>query len=196
MIIDLMSSSLLKLTLKFSKEVRILKYLIYQQDPRISYKEVIAHDDSLAFSLTLHSQKIYYLFIASLHYFQIIICSPFLFHFREEADLLSRALGCRLMRTSVKEDINVNSIFRYLTTKCLAELRQQEEEYSINGNGLPPYTISKFAVRDAKSETDCLVRKRCKEVQQKDVLLRKQLCLNMTDNQQNYCIRSVKMLSF
>lgn len=62
----------------------------------------------------------------------------------EEADLLSRALGCRLMRTSVKEDINVNSIFRYLTTKCLTQLRQQEEEFSINGNGLHPYTISAF----------------------------------------------------
>lgn len=41
----------------------------------------------------------------------------------EEAELLARALGCRLMRTSVKEDINVAAVFRHLAAKCLAEMR-------------------------------------------------------------------------
>lgn len=41
----------------------------------------------------------------------------------EEADLLARALGCKLIRTSVKEDLNVAAVFRHLALKCLAELR-------------------------------------------------------------------------
>ncbi|KAL0279333.1 UNVERIFIED_CONTAM: hypothetical protein PYX00_000921 [Menopon gallinae] len=61
----------------------------------------------------------------------------------EEADMLSRALGCRLMRTSVKDDINVNSVFRYLAARCLAELHEQEEEYNI-GNCVHPFTINAF----------------------------------------------------
>nr|AMZ00353.1 Ras superfamily small GTPase Rab23 [Nilaparvata lugens] len=62
----------------------------------------------------------------------------------EEADLLSRALGCRLLRTSVKEDVNVNTVFRHLASRCLAELRHQEEEYDIASNGIHPLTISAF----------------------------------------------------
>lgn len=59
--------------------------------------------------------------------------------------MLARALGCRLLRTSVKEDINVNAVFRHLAACCLAELRLQEEEYALSGasNGIPPLTISK-----------------------------------------------------
>nr|CAD7455596.1 unnamed protein product [Timema tahoe] len=63
----------------------------------------------------------------------------------EEADLLARALGCRLLRTSVKEDVNVNAVFHHLAARCLAELHEQEEEYSMAGNGLHPYTISAFS---------------------------------------------------
>lgn len=62
----------------------------------------------------------------------------------EEADLLARALGCRLLRTSVKEDINVNAVFHHLAASCLAELHEQEEEYSMSG-GLLPLTISSFS---------------------------------------------------
>jgi Ras-related protein Rab-23 len=60
--------------------------------------------------------------------------------------LLARALGCRLLRTSVKEDINVNAVFRHLAACCLAELRLQEEEYALSGasNGIAPLTISKY----------------------------------------------------
>ncbi|XP_054278744.1 ras-related protein Rab-23-like [Macrosteles quadrilineatus] len=62
----------------------------------------------------------------------------------EEADLLARALGCRLLRTSVKEDINVNAVFRHLAARCLAELRDQEDEYMLGNNGIHPLTISAF----------------------------------------------------
>jgi Ras-related protein Rab-23 len=47
--------------------------------------------------------------------------------FREEADLLARALGCRLLRTSVKEDVNVAAVFRHLAARCLAELRDPRD---------------------------------------------------------------------
>lgn len=65
----------------------------------------------------------------------------------EEADLLARALGCKLLRTSVREDINVNAVFRHLAACCLAELHLQEEEYALSGgsNGIHPLTISAFS---------------------------------------------------
>lgn len=67
--------------------------------------------------------------------------------YRKEAELLSRALGAKLIKTSVKEDINVNAVFWYLAAQCIAELRQEEEEeYTISGNGLHPLTISKRRV--------------------------------------------------
>lgn len=47
----------------------------------------------------------------------------------EEAELLARALGCRLLRTSVKEDLNVASVFRHLATRCLAEMREPRDDY-------------------------------------------------------------------
>jgi hypothetical protein len=48
----------------------------------------------------------------------------------------------------VKEDINVNAVFRHLAACCLAELRLQEEEYALSGasNGIPPLTISKYSI--------------------------------------------------
>lgn len=64
--------------------------------------------------------------------------------FREEVEMLARSVGCRLMRTSVKDDVNVNSVFRYLAARCLAELREQEEEYTMSGGGLHPFTISEY----------------------------------------------------
>ncbi|XP_063701928.1 ras-related protein Rab-23 [Culicoides brevitarsis] len=36
----------------------------------------------------------------------------------EEVEELSARLKCRLIRTSVKEDVNVSLVFRYLATKC------------------------------------------------------------------------------
>lgn len=45
----------------------------------------------------------------------------------EEAELLARALGCKLLRTSVKEDLNVAAVFRHLASRCLAELRDPRD---------------------------------------------------------------------
>lgn len=49
----------------------------------------------------------------------------------DEAELLARSLGCRLMRASVKEDVNVGAVFRHLASRCLAELHRQDEESEI-----------------------------------------------------------------
>lgn len=43
----------------------------------------------------------------------------------DEVENLSRNLGCRLIRTSVKEDVNVSSIFRYLATKCHQQMMNE-----------------------------------------------------------------------
>ncbi|OWR49440.1 Ras-related protein Rab-23 [Danaus plexippus plexippus] len=45
----------------------------------------------------------------------------------DEAELVARALGCRLMRASVKEDVNVGAVFRALASRCLADLRADSE---------------------------------------------------------------------
>ncbi|CAB0039904.1 unnamed protein product [Trichogramma brassicae] len=46
----------------------------------------------------------------------------------DEAERLSRALGCKLLRTSVKEDVGVMGVFRHLASRCLYEMRRYEEE--------------------------------------------------------------------
>ncbi|XP_045777674.1 ras-related protein Rab-23-like [Maniola jurtina] len=43
----------------------------------------------------------------------------------DEAELVARALGCRLMRASVKEDVNVGAVFRALAARCLADMRRE-----------------------------------------------------------------------
>ncbi|XP_045474979.1 ras-related protein Rab-23 [Harmonia axyridis] len=45
----------------------------------------------------------------------------------EEVELLARALGCKLIRTSVKEDLNVATVFRHLASKCLTELHDTHD---------------------------------------------------------------------
>lgn len=63
--------------------------------------------------------------------------------FRQEVDILARQLGCKLIRTSVKDDVNVNNVFRFLATRCLIEIQKEEQEY-MSGNGLhQTYTIGK-----------------------------------------------------
>lgn len=47
---------------------------------------------------------------------------------RDEAERLGRALGCKLLRTSVKEDVGVMGVFRHLASRCLYEMRRYEEE--------------------------------------------------------------------
>nr|XP_037877454.1 ras-related protein Rab-23-like [Bombyx mori] len=46
----------------------------------------------------------------------------------DEAELVSRALGCRLMRASVKEDVNVGAVFRALAARCLADARRDDAD--------------------------------------------------------------------
>ncbi|EAA05694.4 AGAP011565-PA, partial [Anopheles gambiae str. PEST] len=59
----------------------------------------------------------------------------------EEAEALAHSLGCRLIRTSVKEDVNVATVFRYLATKCHQMMKQQ---YSQSAPISQP-TISAFS---------------------------------------------------
>jgi Ras-related protein Rab-23 len=55
--------------------------------------------------------------------------------------MLARSLGCKLICTSVKDDVNVNNVFRYLATRCLMEIQKEEQEY-MSGNGIhQTYTI-------------------------------------------------------
>lgn len=53
----------------------------------------------------------------------------------EEVETLARNLGCRLIRTSVKEDVNVASVFRYLATKCHQIMTQSYSTVDDQGNG-------------------------------------------------------------
>ncbi|XP_015598647.1 ras-related protein Rab-23 isoform X1 [Cephus cinctus] len=47
----------------------------------------------------------------------------------EEAERLGRALGCKLLRTSVKEDVGVVGVFRHLASRCLHEMRRCEDDF-------------------------------------------------------------------
>ncbi|KAG5675925.1 hypothetical protein PVAND_005782 [Polypedilum vanderplanki] len=57
----------------------------------------------------------------------------------EEAELLAQNLGVRLFRTSVKEDLNVSAVFKYLATRCHEIIKLQ---YNILTLDTP--TISQF----------------------------------------------------
>ncbi|KAF9819131.1 hypothetical protein SFRURICE_000796 [Spodoptera frugiperda] len=46
----------------------------------------------------------------------------------DEAELVARALGCRLMRASVKEDVNVGAVFRALAARCLSDMRRDDAD--------------------------------------------------------------------
>lgn len=53
----------------------------------------------------------------------------FFSRFRNEAERLGRALGCKLLRTSVKEDVGVMSVFRHLASRCMIEIRRCEDDF-------------------------------------------------------------------
>lgn len=55
-----------------------------------------------------------------------VTCAVYVFS--DEAELVARALGCRLMRASVKEDVNVGAVFRALAARCLADLRRDDAD--------------------------------------------------------------------
>ncbi|XP_044735090.1 ras-related protein Rab-23-like [Chrysoperla carnea] len=95
-----------------------------------------------------------------------------------EAERLSRALGCRLIRTSVKEDVNVAAVFRHLAARCLAELREPppSPEHTYHAGGALPHTrtISAFnPSHSAKSHNGTIILrsgKRAKNGKKKNVL--------------------------
>ncbi|XP_043461412.1 ras-related protein Rab-23 [Leptopilina heterotoma] len=60
----------------------------------------------------------------------------------DEAERLSRALGCKLLRTSVKEDVGVMNVFRHLATRCLLEMRRNEDEDDLRMYSSEPRTPS------------------------------------------------------
>ncbi|XP_061938090.1 LOW QUALITY PROTEIN: ras-related protein Rab-23 [Apis cerana] len=47
----------------------------------------------------------------------------------DEAEKLGHILGCKLLRTSVKEDVGVMSVFRHLASRCLHEMRRCDDDY-------------------------------------------------------------------
>lgn len=69
--------------------------------------------------------------------------------YSEEVEMLARNLGCRLIRTSVQEDINVSSVFRYLATKCHQIMMQQ---YNVVPVGQP--TISELHILNYANRSD------------------------------------------
>ncbi|CAH1985886.1 unnamed protein product [Acanthoscelides obtectus] len=80
----------------------------------------------------------------------------------EEAELLARALGCRLIQTSVKEDLNVGAVFRHLAAQCLAELHDPKDfDYyppAPNAFGPNHLTISAFnPSRSSKNQNGTIV---------------------------------------
>ncbi|KAG5887098.1 hypothetical protein JTB14_000731 [Gonioctena quinquepunctata] len=92
----------------------------------------------------------------------------------EEADLLARALGCRLIRTSVKEDVNVVAVFRHLASKCLAEIRDPRDyDYFTTPTTFSPdtLTISAFSPsHSSKNHNGTIVLRPHKQKKKKNVL--------------------------
>lgn len=70
--------------------------------------------------------------------------------------MLARNLGCRLIRTSVKEDVNVSSVFRYLATKCHQLIKHQYSTSLCQPMGQP--TISAFSPTFAKTNGTIILR--------------------------------------
>ncbi|XP_025833391.1 ras-related protein Rab-23 isoform X2 [Agrilus planipennis] len=89
----------------------------------------------------------------------------------EEAELLARALGCRLIRTSVKEDINVATVFRHLASRCLEELRDSVNDYYYSStNNHNTITLSTFSQSVKKPVKETIVLKPNKHKRRKNVL--------------------------
>lgn len=96
----------------------------------------------------------------------------------DEVETLARNLNCRLIRTSVKEDVNVASVFRYLATKChqlmLGESTEQSYTHNggiggsgggssgVNGGSHQP-TISAFSPTFTKSNSGTIVLRAAKK---------------------------------
>lgn len=85
--------------------------------------------------------------------------------------MLARNLGCRLIRTSVKEDVNVSSVFRYLATKC-HQLMKQQYSTSLCQPALGQPTISAFSPTFAKSNGTIILRP-AKKASMKKTMMKK-----------------------
>lgn len=91
----------------------------------------------------------------------------------DEVETLAKMLNCRLIRTSVKEDINVASVFRYLATKCHQLMTQTYDQVTGCNNSTqlasthPPYsntpTISAFSPTFTKSSSGTIVLRPAKK---------------------------------
>lgn len=91
----------------------------------------------------------------------------------DEVETLAKMLNCRLIRTSVKEDINVASVFRYLATKCHQLMTQTYDQVYGSNNSTqqatthPPYsnapTISAFSPTFTKSSSGTIVLRPAKK---------------------------------
>ncbi|XP_030376447.1 ras-related protein Rab-23 [Scaptodrosophila lebanonensis] len=89
----------------------------------------------------------------------------------DEVETLARQLNCRLIRTSVKEDINVASVFRYLATKCQQLMTQSYEQATQAHNQQhnshhAPFstpTISAFSPTFTKSSSGTIVLRPAKK---------------------------------
>ncbi|KAH8393942.1 hypothetical protein KR215_008618 [Drosophila sulfurigaster] len=89
----------------------------------------------------------------------------------DEVETLAKMLNCRLIRTSVKEDINVASVFRYLATKCHQLMTQSYDQAnnssSQNNATHPPFsstpTISAFSPTFTKSSSGTIVLRPAKK---------------------------------
>jgi len=77
---------------------------------------------------------------------------------QEDADQLAKKLKVRFYRTSVKEDLNVNEVFKYLVEKHIEKLRkeqetEQEKPQNIKQIGLFTNTTGNSAVNTPGGET-------------------------------------------
>ncbi|XP_037953054.1 ras-related protein Rab-23-like, partial [Teleopsis dalmanni] len=82
----------------------------------------------------------------------------------EEVETLARNLNCRLIRTSVKEDVNVASVFRYLATKCHQLMTQAYNTVDHPASGQQQHpTISAFSPTFTKSNTGTIILRPAKK---------------------------------
>jgi len=94
-----------------------------------------------------------------------------------EVDRLACCLGMRLIKTSVRENLNVNKVFHWLAECQLRILARQSQEYSliqIGAGGLTSISQSDFLSQYERSWTDQQTTKRRRKHQTRDQI--KQLC--------------------
>jgi len=86
---------------------------------------------------------------------------------QEEADDLAKKLKVRFYRTSVKEDLNVNEVFKYLAEKHLEKLRKDQETeqekpqnikqiglFATNGDSTATAGGDSFSLQPSKTRTN------------------------------------------